>query len=120
MEQVEKLNSCVLIELGGETRKLEYTLHSVVQYKMLTGKNLFKGEIDPQDASEIVGLLWAGLISHDESLDGYIDSQGKFDEKVTAGLRQIAKWVTFSRMNEISALISDAFGRATPVAKKKS
>lgn len=119
MEHIEKLNSGVMVELGGETRKLEYTIHSVVQYKLLTGKNLLRGELDTTEPTEITGLVWAGLISNDESFDGEIDSTGKQDESVKRSLKQIAKWLTFHKIAEIGEAIQLAFNQATSVLAKK-
>ncbi len=118
MEHVDKINSGVLVELGGETRKLEFTMHSVVQYKLLTGKNLFKGELDTGEPEEITALVWAGLISNDESFDGDIDSTGKADDNIRAALRRIAKWLTFQKIAEVGNAIQLAFNQAAPVKKK--
>lgn len=118
MEHIDKLAPNVTIELGGETRKLEFTLHSICQYQLLTGKNLFRGELDTTDPREIAALVWVGLISNDESLDGTINANSEPDETIRTALRQISKWITFPRIGEIASAIQLAFNQAAPVKKK--
>lgn len=115
MKNVDKAFPAVLVEIGGEERKLEYTMYSAIQLLKLTGKNVMKGEIDYADPMQIVPLVWAGLISTCPELDGDVDADTKKpDQKAADGILKVSKWIKFDRLKHVSAAIARAFGQASP------
>ena len=125
MQNLEKAKGHIFLSLGGEDRRLAYTVHSVAQVKDLTGKNFLKGEIDPNDPHDLAILVWAGLITWDESLDGdvtpaeTVGAPGTPDETVRKAIKWVQKSMTFDRMYEIAAKVRQALEVAAPPPTKK-
>lgn len=125
MQNIEKAKGSIFVTLGGEDRRLAYTMHSVAQVKHLTGKNFLKGEIDPNDPDDLAILVWAGLITADESFDGDVTpsnppgSPGTGDENVTKSIRMVQKWMSFDIMHEIASKVRQALDISTPPQTKK-
>lgn len=115
---MEKAMSVMEVQLGGETRRVEYTLYSIARLKQLTGKNAMKGEVDTKEPDQLIAFAWAGLISHDKELDGGI-VDGKPDEKLAGVLKEVGRWVSFERLHDIMNVFSTAFLLAMPDSKKE-
>jgi len=119
-DNLEKADPGVWIELGGEKRKIVFSMHSLRQIKKLLGKNLLNDEIDTRDIDELVALLWAALLTESPHLDGAIDQEGKPDEAAQAGIEVVAKWFTMDKLTEIGEAITAAFNQARPPKEESS
>ena len=126
MQNLEKAKGHITLTLGGEERRLAYTVHSVAQVKYLTGKNFLKGELDSNDPDDLAILVWAGLITWDESLDGDVTpaetagAPGTADENVRRAVKWVQKSMNFDQMYEIANKVRQALEvSAPPPAKKK-
>lgn len=113
---MEQVDATVTIELGGKPRILEYTLYAIEKLRKLTGKNVLKGEVDGQDPEFLFAFAWAGLIQHDETLDGLI-VEGKPTPELQKNLDQVAKWMGSKKLTKLYTSCMTALVSATP--KKK-
>lgn len=120
MNNLDKVQPNVLVEVGGKPYRLEYTMWAVAQYKRLTGKSLLKGDFDDSDSEQLVGLLWAGLLQHHTEFDGDIDQNGKPDDNIKSKLKELAKAMSFEKLGEYGAAIKLAFEQASPKPDKGS
>lgn len=117
MLNIDKTEAAVLLDLGGEKRKLEYSLRSCTQIQKLIGKNVLKGEVDLADPQHLIVLVWAGLITNYPDMDGLIDGD-QLEDKVRAGLDQVSRWITADRLMEVVSTVARAFSRAMPPEPK--
>jgi len=62
-DKLNKADPGIWIELGGEKRKIVFSMHSLKQTEKLLGKNLLNQEIDTGEIDELVALLWAALFN---------------------------------------------------------
>ena len=113
-DKLNKADPGIWIELGGEKRKIVFSMHSLKQTEKLLGKNLLNQEIDTGEIDELVALLWAALLTENPELDGTIDQEGKPDDKVQAGLEAVAKWFTMDKIADVADKIRQAFEQARP------
>lgn len=121
MENEEKLDPSVYLDVLGQRKKLEYSFHAIKQFKRLTGKSLFKGfDYSNLEEDDFSALVWAGLIKHDPSLDGDVEGLGKPSEHVQEKLKEIDKSLDYQRMIEIMTLITKALGAAQPDPKAEN
>lgn len=125
MDNLSKASPSFFLELGGVQRGFEYTIHSIGQIKRLTGKNPMKGQVDVNDPDDLATLVWAGLITWDETLDGKIiesseeGKPGTPDQSVTDAIIQVQKWMRFDLLSSIGQAVKKAFDAAAPDAPKK-
>jgi len=115
------LHPGVVIEIGGEQKKIVYDMWAATQFEALTGKSLF-GNIEVS-ASNVVNLLWAGLIREDEKLDGEIIIVGDLrtpSTSVKAALKKIAQGLDFARFAEVNEKIQEAIRQSVGEGDEKN
>ncbi len=116
----DKMNPVVAVTIGklGEF-KLEFNFWAIAQYKTLTGKNLLTGEIDARDATDLVAVLWAGLVTHHPEFDGYFIG-GTPPAQVQKSLKALGSAIDpFVNLGEISAKIIEALTRSKHVPSEE-
>jgi hypothetical protein len=111
------------LKIGEKTYKLEYSLYSFAKLKKAFGINAMAGQVDFNDPEHVLYFLWAGLITHDRSLDGNVFPDGNLDDQLESAVRMLGTFLTLSKMREVSALVMEAFlastGATEPVKKKR-
>lgn len=101
----------VKIELGGVLRRLHFGLYAFSQLEKLLGKNPITEKINLNSLNTQMYYVWAGLVENWTDLDGEI-IDGKPDENVRNGLKQISKLVTPAKFKEVMEAVGTAYSNA--------
>lgn len=105
---LDKINSATTVELGGQTYELAMTMHSLAQYKRLTGQNLMESEVNPKDPESLIALLWVSLITKHPEFDGRFVN-GLPDEAIQSALEKLGRLMAFDELDKIGTAIGRLF-----------
>lgn len=111
MSNVDKALPQVCVDLGGEKRRLLFTLYS---FALLEDLGIFselrrKGEkgISRMPLKKLLALTWVALLEDCPELDGY-DAETR-----QAGMRTVGRWMTEAGdLPAVSAKVGQAFANA--------
>lgn len=101
----------VKVELGGVLRRLHFGLHAFIQLEKLLGKNPITDKVNLNSLSTQMYYVWAGLIEYWPEIDGDV-VEGRPDESIRNGLRQVSKLVTPSRFKDVMESVGTAYKNA--------